>query len=157
MKHANQLVNQQAVSGCCYVGKTDDDRGSVVKEAEEGKKRRQKNKDTDISKILSGAVESMGQLVHAVVDHKASANNADKEPEDDDWLFCKRLYLTLKKLPDSQHKELCKLNIESELIRMTYGTTSMQSGSNADNGMMGLLHCGQSQYTLSQGVAHWQH
>ena len=81
-------------------------------------KKRDKHEEA-MSTILSGAAESMEKLVQ-VVSHKSTAQTA-VEPQDDDWLFCKRLYIKLRNLPDSQQKEMFKLNSESELIRMTYG------------------------------------
>ena len=64
------------------------------------KNKKKNSKDNDIAKILSEAANSMGQLVHAVVDEKVSASNAGQKPADDYWLFCKRLYLKLRNLPE---------------------------------------------------------
>lgn len=102
---------------------TADLESSSTSECSTKKKCAKRVKDDGVSNILSGAAESMEKLVQAVTNRKTTTDTAT-EPSDDDWLFCKRLYLKLKSLPDSHQKEMFKLNCESQLIRMTYGDYS---------------------------------
>ena len=80
------------------------------------KKRYKKN----VSHILSGAAKSMEKLAH-VISVQTSRAETSAEADSDDWLFCKRMYLKLNKLPDNRQKDMFKVKMESELIGMTYG------------------------------------
>jgi len=91
---------------------------SGVSEASSNKKCKKTYKDKNVSHILSGAAKSMEKLVKVITDQTAIAETS---AESDDWLFCKRMYLKLNKLPDNRQKDMFKVKMESELIGMTYG------------------------------------
>jgi len=79
--------------------------------------------DSDMSTMLSGAAESIKQLVTVVSGRKTEGHgNGNKELDDDDWLFCRRLYRKLRDLPDGPAKEYYKLTAESEILKLTFGT-----------------------------------
>jgi len=96
--------------------KCEQDSGGDVSEARRYKKHKKMDKDSEVSHILTGAAKSMEKLVQVVADRTGIA-----EPSNDDWLFCKRMYLKLNKLPDNRQKDMFKVKMESELIGMTYG------------------------------------
>jgi hypothetical protein len=68
-------------------------------------------------------------LVSAVVTRKntdeAQQNNNAKEPDNDDWLFCKRLYNKLLNVPDGPDKDYFKLMTEAEVLRLSYGKSQL--------------------------------
>ena len=78
---------------------------------------------TVLSQLLSGTAQSIEKLMSVVISSKTNDMGSKNEPDDDDWLFCKRMYNKLRAIPDSQQKEWFKLNMDSELIKMTYGST----------------------------------
>lgn len=78
--------------------------------------------------MFTGAANNFGKLVSVVSQMKSapatcttcSSVRPVKEPENDDWLFCKRLYNKLQNMPDGQAKEYFKLNTDTEALRMTF-------------------------------------
>jgi hypothetical protein len=106
---------------------SEDTQDSNVKVHDKPRKKN-RGKQKDVTSILSDAAESIGKLVSAVADRKADESSIAKahEPDDDDWLFCKRLYIKLRKLPDGPFKEFFKVNTESEAVRMVYGQSAMR-------------------------------
>jgi hypothetical protein len=84
---------------------------------------RKRAADSEVSNILSDAARSIEQLVSIVTARKSenSGSAVAREPEDDDWWFCKRVYHKLRNMPDGHEKEYFKYNMDTELFRMTYG------------------------------------
>jgi hypothetical protein len=68
-------------------------------------------------------------LVSAVVTRKntdeAQQNNNAKEPDNDDWLFCKRLYNKLLNVPNGPDKDNFKFMTEAEVLRLSYGKSQL--------------------------------
>jgi len=93
---------------------------SGVSDASSNKKCKKTCKDNSVSSILTGAAKSMEKLVQVITD-RTSVAETNAEADSDDWLFCKRMYLKLNKLPDNRQKDMFKVKMESELIGMTYG------------------------------------
>jgi hypothetical protein len=95
----------------------DDSEDSGVKVCNKPSKKPEKLRD--LTRSLSEAADSIGKFANRKED-ESSASKAN-ESEDDDWLFCKRLYIKLRKLPDELFKEQFKLRTDSEIVRMVYG------------------------------------
>jgi hypothetical protein len=77
--------------------------------------------------MLSGTANSIQKLVSAVTSRKADSDrNDNNEPDNDDWLFCKRLYIKLRNLPEGAAKEYYKLTAETEILKLTFGSPSFQ-------------------------------
>ena len=96
-----------------------------------GGKRRKK--DSDMTRILSEAAGSIDKLVLAVGKRKSIENSGDAkaEPEDDDWLFCKRLYKKLNSVQEGSTKDYLKHNIDSQVLGMIHNqTVNMYAGQN---------------------------
>ena len=89
------------------------------------KKTKKRRVESEFTQIMSGAAESIGQLVSVVSSRKSENSAAHSiQPDDDDWWFCKRMYHKLKNFPDGHAKEYFKLNMDFEMLRMTYGSHS---------------------------------
>lgn len=75
-----------------------------------------------MTRILSEAAGSIDKLVAAVGQRKTEGRftEARAEPDDDDWLFCKRLYKKLKNVQEGSMKDYLKHNIDSDVLRMIY-------------------------------------
>jgi hypothetical protein len=90
------------------------------------KNKRQKV-ESDVTSMLCGTANSIQNLVSAVTSRKADSDRNDsKEPENDDWLFCKRLYNKLRNLPEGAPKEYYKLTAETEILKLTFGGPAFQ-------------------------------
>ena len=76
----------------------------------------------EMTRILSDTAGSINKLVSAVANRKVEepAVTLAAEPDDDDWLFCKRLYKKLQNIHAGSNKEYLKLNLDSEVLRMTF-------------------------------------
>ena len=84
------------------------------------------------------------------------------EPDDDDWLFCKRLYKKLMNIQDGSSKDYLKLNIDSQVLRMTYSqignvcgvqpVVQQSANSTSNGGFSNMLNSleGSIQYNGSQ-------
>jgi len=85
-------------------------------------KKKKRNQDAVVNDAISGAAQSIDKLVSAVVQRNSNdVVQGGKEPDDDDWLFCKRLYKKLQNIPDSAEKEYFKLTTDAEVLKLSYG------------------------------------
>jgi len=91
-------------------------------------KRKKRNQDAVVNDAISGAAQSIDKLVSAVVQRNSNdVVQRGKEPDDDDWLFCKRLYMKLQNIPDSTEKEYFKLTTDAEVLKLSYGKSHSSS------------------------------
>jgi hypothetical protein len=65
------------------------------------------------SELLLKSAKSIDSMASCIVSRNASAS---KDDDDDDWLYTRRLYLKLKKIPDGSSKDRLKLKLETELL-----------------------------------------
>jgi hypothetical protein len=89
-----------------------------------GKMKRKSLSPIGMTEVLSGAAESIDKLVSAVTSRKTTEGTNTghfMEPNNDDWLFCKRLYNKLINVQDGPQKEYFKLNVDTEVLKMTFG------------------------------------
>lgn len=96
---------------------------SNVSEKKESKpnkgNRSSKKQEVCMSELLSGTAESIQRLV-SVVANKKEANTEQNDPSDDDWLYCKRFYNKLRKLPEGEDKDFLKVKLETDVLKFSY-------------------------------------
>lgn len=91
-----------------------------------GKMKRKSLSPMGMTEVLSGAAESIDKLVSAVTSRKSNEGTNTShimEPNNDDWLFCKRLYNKLINVQNGPQKEYFKLNVDTEVLKMTFGSS----------------------------------
>jgi len=89
------------------------------------KKHIKRCRESEISSILAGTADSFQQLVsHTVSSNKQTPTTAAEPADDDDWLFCKRMYYKIRTIPEGHQKEYFKHNLEAEVLRMTYSAVT---------------------------------
>ena len=95
-----------------------------------------KRMSDDYSEQLFKSAKSIDSLASSLIS-RASKGRDDDDEEDDDKLFCRRLYLKLRKIPDSGKKERMKLNVEVEVLNALTEANEVRASLDACSNMSG--------------------
>lgn len=88
-------------------------------------KKRKRNSDSDVNKVIVAAAQSIGKLSNSVME---SQMKKDKDDDlDSDWMFLKAMYADLKTVPIGRERDLLKMRIHTEILNAKYGAQSTQS------------------------------
>ena len=82
-------------------------------------KSKKRSSNDGYNELLMKSAKSIDTMASCL----ASRNTSHKDEDDDDWLFARRVYLKLKKLPDGTSKEKFKLKVEMDLLNAIDATT----------------------------------
>jgi len=90
----------------------------VISDIETPKSKKRSSND-GYNELLVKSAKSIDTMASCLVNRNTSL----KDEDDDDWLFARRVYLKLKKLPDGSSKERFKLKVEMDLLNAIDATT----------------------------------
>lgn len=85
------------------------------------KRKKMKVDDNDLLNIFSKSAKSIDALaanMQVKSNAQQAAQSVTNNDNDDDWLFLRRMYLRLKKVPESSSKDRFKLQFECELLNL---------------------------------------